>query len=71
MYHDQRTEWQMYAFHPAEKAVMGRPKRESTAVAQTEEGVIREMARCLVAPRLIECDDCRRESKPQRSEPRA
>ncbi len=47
MYHDERTEWQMYAFDPAESAVMGKRKREWTAVAPTELDVLREMARCL------------------------
>jgi hypothetical protein len=32
---------------PAERAVVDVRKREWTAVAQTEEGVVREMARCL------------------------
>jgi hypothetical protein len=47
MYHDERREWQQYAFDPSERAVIGHRKREWTAVAQTEEGVVREMARCL------------------------
>ncbi len=47
MFHDERSEWQMYAFDPAERPVMGRRKREWEAVAQTENGVVREMARCL------------------------
>ncbi|MDP8904074.1 MAG: hypothetical protein M3N29_01945 [Chloroflexota bacterium] len=46
-YHDERREWQMYAFDPAERAVIGKRKREWTAVVQTEAGVVREMARCL------------------------
>lgn len=37
----------MYAFDPTEKAHNGRRSREWTAVGQTEEGCIREMARCL------------------------
>jgi hypothetical protein len=46
-YHDERGEWQMYAFDPLERAVTGVRKREWTAVAQSEEAVVREMARCL------------------------
>ncbi|MDP8905504.1 MAG: hypothetical protein M3N29_09390 [Chloroflexota bacterium] len=46
-YHDERREWVMYAFDPAERAVVGKRKREWMAVAQTEEGVVCEMARCL------------------------
>ncbi|MDP8904495.1 MAG: hypothetical protein M3N29_04150 [Chloroflexota bacterium] len=34
-YHDDRAEWQMYAFDPTENAVMGKRQREWTAVAQT------------------------------------
>jgi hypothetical protein len=45
--HDERGEWVMYAFDPAETPVMGHRKREWTAVAQTENAVAREMARCL------------------------
>ena len=40
-------QWAMYAFDPKEKAHIGRRSREWTAVAQTEEECIREMARCL------------------------
>lgn len=47
MLHDERGEWQLYAFDPSERAVQGQRKREWTAVAQTEEGVVLEMARCL------------------------
>jgi hypothetical protein len=39
--------WVIYAFDPAERPVQGRRKREWQAVAQTEIGVVREMARCL------------------------
>ncbi len=45
-YHDERNEWVMYAFDPSERAVMGK-RPEWTAVAPTEEAVLREMARCL------------------------
>lgn len=37
----------MHAFDPAERPVMRHRKREWTAVAQTDEAVLREMARCL------------------------
>ena len=36
-----------HAFDTAEKAVNGKRGREWTAVARTEVGVVREMARCL------------------------
>jgi hypothetical protein len=45
-YHEHRREWQQYAFDPSERPVVGVRKREWTAVAQTEVGVLREMARC-------------------------
>lgn len=47
MRHDERNEWQMYAFDPSERPVVGRRKREWTAIAPTEERGVREMARCL------------------------
>lgn len=47
MFHNERNEWQMYAFDPSERPVMGHRKREWTAVAQIEDAVVREMARCL------------------------
>lgn len=46
-YHDERREWLLYAYDPSEKAVVGVRKREWTAIADTEEAVVREMARCL------------------------
>jgi hypothetical protein len=46
-YHDERDEWLLYAFDPSERAVVGVRSREWTAVASTEVGVVREMARCL------------------------
>jgi hypothetical protein len=46
-YHDRRREWVMYAFDPSERAVVGVRQREWEAVADSEEGVVREMARCL------------------------
>lgn len=45
--HYERTDWQMYAFDPSERAVNGRRSRQWTAVASTELGVVREMAHCL------------------------
>jgi len=45
--HPERREWLMYAFDPAERPVVGLRSREWTAVAATEEAVVREMARCL------------------------
>lgn len=46
-YHDERREWLLYAFDPGERAVIGIRRREWTAIADSEEGVVREMARCL------------------------
>jgi hypothetical protein len=46
-YHPERDEWLLYAFDPSERAVVGVRSREWTAVAATDEGVMREMARCL------------------------
>ena len=40
-------EWLLYAFDPSERPVVGVRKREWTAIAQTEEAVVAEMARCL------------------------
>jgi len=37
----------MYAFDTTEKAHIGRRSREWTAVGQTEDDCVREMARCL------------------------
>jgi len=45
--HPERGEWIQYAFDPKERPVIGLRSREWTAVAQTEVGVVREMARCL------------------------
>lgn len=47
VYHLDRREWALYAFDTTEKAHIGKRRREWTAVAPTEEGVVREMARCL------------------------
>jgi hypothetical protein len=46
-YHDERRQWLLYAFHPSERPIVGLRKREWTAVAPTEIGAVREMARCL------------------------
>jgi hypothetical protein len=43
-YHDERREWLMYAFDPAEIAHVGIRKLEWTAIAQTKAGVVAEMA---------------------------
>lgn len=40
-------QWAQYAFDTAERAQIGRRSREWTAVGQTEEACVREMARCL------------------------
>ena len=45
--HPEPGEWVMYAFDPSERPKVGLRSREWTAVTQTEEGVVREMARCL------------------------
>ena len=37
----------MYAFDTREKAKLGHPSREWTAVGHSEEAVVREMSRCL------------------------
>ena len=42
-------QWEQYAYDTTEKAQIGRRSREWTAVAPTEVGVVREMARCLQA----------------------
>jgi hypothetical protein len=46
-FHDERNEWQLFAYDPLERAVVGLRKREWTAVAPTKEAVVREMATCL------------------------
>ncbi len=45
--HPERRGWIMYAFDPTERPRVGLRSREWTAVAPTEVGVVREMARCL------------------------
>lgn len=46
-YHVERQEWATYAFDTREKAHIGKRSREWTAIAPTEDLVVREMARCL------------------------
>lgn len=46
-YHHERREWLLHAFDPSERPVVGLRSREWTAIADSEEGVVREMARCL------------------------
>ncbi len=46
-YHNERRQWHQYAFDPSERPNVGLRSREWTAVASTEEAVVREMARCL------------------------
>lgn len=46
-YHDERREWLLYAFDPSERPVVGLRSREWTAIAESEEAVVLEMARCL------------------------
>lgn len=46
-HHPERREWLLYAFDPSERPHLGTRSREWIATAPTEEGVVREMARCL------------------------
>lgn len=43
---DRYQQWSMYAFDPAEKAVVGERSREWTAVGQTELDCLLDMAYC-------------------------
>ena len=43
----ERQEWLLYAFGPSERPVVGVRQREWQAIADSELGVVREMARCL------------------------
>ncbi len=45
--HDERREWVMYAFDPSERPKVGLRSREWTAIAESEEGVVWVMGRCL------------------------
>ena len=46
-YYDKRRQWHQFAFDPSERANVGLRSREWTAVAQSKEAGVREMARCL------------------------
>ena len=46
-YSERYNAWEQYAFDPREQAQVGLRSREWTAVAPTELGVVRELARCL------------------------
>jgi hypothetical protein len=43
---DRYRQWNMYAFDPVERPVVGRRSRESVATGQTELECVEEMARC-------------------------
>jgi hypothetical protein len=47
-FYERRDEWQLYAFDPTERPKVGRRSREWTAVAPTQERVVRAMARVLL-----------------------
>jgi hypothetical protein len=47
-FYERRDEWQLYAFDPTERQKVGRRSREWTAVAPTQERVVRAMARVLL-----------------------
>ena len=47
VYHVERDQWVLYAYDPSERPVVGIRKREWQAVADSEIGVLRDMARCL------------------------
>jgi hypothetical protein len=46
-YDGRRDEWSLYSFDATERPKVGRRSRDWTAVAPTQSGVVREMARCL------------------------
>lgn len=46
-YNPGRHIWEQYAFDPSERPRVGLRSREWTAIGDTEEAVVREMARCL------------------------
>ena len=46
-YNPGRREWELYAFDPREKPVVGHRSREWVAIAESELEVVAEMARCL------------------------
>ena len=66
-YHDERREWVMYAFDPSERPMVGLRNRGWTAIALTEEGVVREMARCLAEIRAGRAPRKRNETRPRPS----
>ena len=47
-FYERRDEWQLYAFDPTERVKLGRRSRAWTAVAPTQERVVREMVRVLM-----------------------
>ncbi len=47
MYHEDRREWEQYAFDTRERPKAGHRSREWTAVGGSELEVVGEMARCL------------------------
>lgn len=46
-FNERRDEWSVYAFDTTERVKVGKRSREWTAIHPTQEGVIREMARCM------------------------
>jgi hypothetical protein len=46
-FYERRDEWQLYAFDPTERPKIGHRSREFTAVAPTQERVVRDIARWL------------------------
>lgn len=61
--HNERQQWVQYAYDPSERPVVGLRSREWTAVAESEEAVVREMTRCLRELRMAG----RRSSRPPRA----
>lgn len=47
VFHVERDQWALYAFDATERVKIGKRSREWTAVAPTEVGAVRELARCL------------------------
>lgn len=47
VFNERRNEWSVYAFDTTERVKVGHRRREWTAVDPTQEGVLRELARCL------------------------
>jgi len=46
-FNQRRNEWSIYAFDTTEQVKIGKRSREWTTVHPTQDGVLREMARCL------------------------